>query len=78
MFLFLLTFLTSISTAPQFVQSFDGQREVFVFLRETAVETPSTETPKVYSRVAKVCKVMLSPACNCVHICQSFLILTYK
>ncbi|XP_076102251.1 semaphorin-2A-like [Mytilus galloprovincialis] len=40
---------------PQFVGSFDVGDRVFIFFRETAVETDPLET-KIYSRVAKVCK----------------------
>lgn len=41
---------------PQFVGSFDVDDRVFIFFRETAVETDPGEK-KIYSRVAKVCKV---------------------
>ncbi|VDI54680.1 semaphorin 6 [Mytilus galloprovincialis] len=40
---------------PQFVGSFDVDDRVFIFFRETAVETDPDEK-KIYSRVAKVCK----------------------
>ncbi|XP_052099537.1 semaphorin-2A-like isoform X2 [Mytilus californianus] len=40
---------------PQFVGSFDVGDRVFIFFRETAVETDPSEK-KIYSRVAKVCK----------------------
>ncbi|VDI24340.1 Hypothetical predicted protein [Mytilus galloprovincialis] len=40
---------------PQFVGSFDVDDRVFIFFRETAVETDPAEK-KIYSRVAKVCK----------------------
>ncbi|KAL3866421.1 hypothetical protein ACJMK2_043722 [Sinanodonta woodiana] len=42
--------------SPQFVASFDSDKEVFFFFREEAVELQNCEEKKIVSRVAKVCK----------------------
>ena len=49
-------FFSPIFAEPQFVASFDAGEQVLFFLRELAVEY-SNCGKKIYSRVARVCKV---------------------
>ena len=53
---FLTKFVCALFLEPQFVGSFDVGDQVYFFFREVALEYTNCGK-KIYSRVAKVCKV---------------------
>lgn len=54
---FLKLFVFPLLSDPEFIGSFELNDTVLFFFREEAVEVDQ-KNPRIYSRVAKVCKVM--------------------